>query len=366
MNNSDRTIMAILRRDVDGKAVYAAKSANYTAVLNDNNAFIRFTAAATLALDSAATLGANWHVTVIAAGGDVTIDPNGSETINGSTTLLVPSGFQLDVVCDGTAFFTENPSLKADATAVGSFIDGGLLSNNSGNPNTHVDFAAMSVRSASTFVSSASSITKRLNGTWAVGSGGGGLDTGSVAANATYYAYALRKATDGTLDVVFSTSATIAGVNTTLLTGYTVVKQIGVVLTDGSSIIRPFVMYPRDEYTWATPVKDAVSVSISTTSALLALTVPNGAKAKAKLRFEFTSSATTNAALLSDPAQGVLAAGIGGDGANFGTIQVASGFAVGCSEIWTNTNRQIRHVAGASGSLWVWTDGFYFPCGRTA
>lgn len=152
----------------------------------------------------------------------------------------------------------------------------------------------------------------------------------------------------------------------TLLTGYSIVKCIGVVLTDASSLIRQFLMYPRGEYTFVTPIKDGINVAISTTSALLALTVPNGVKVKAKLRFEFTSSAATNAALLSDPAQGTLAGGIGNDGGNMGTIQVANGLAIGCSDIWTNTSRQIRQVAGAAGSFWMWTDGFYFPCGRAA
>jgi hypothetical protein len=370
LNNSDRTIMAILRRDLDGGAVYAAKSGNYTAVLNDNNAVIRFTAAATLSLTAVSTLGANWHVKVIADGGDVTIDPNLSETIDGATTLVVPNGSSTFVISNGSAFFTDKTmtslAAKADITAVGSFIDGCLLSNNSGNPTTHVDIAAGSVRSGSAFVSNASSITKRLNSTFAAGTGFGGLDTGSLTTNATYFAYALRKTSDGTFDAVFSTSATIAGVNTTSLTGYTIVKCIGVALTDGSSNIRAFVMNPCDDYTFVTPVKDAAGISISTTSALLALTVPNGTKSKAKLRFQYTTSATTAAALLSDPAQGVLVAGIGSDGGNVGTIQVASSYAIGSGPIWTNTSKQIRHVGAASGTLWLWTDGFIFPCGRTA
>ncbi|TCA28423.1 hypothetical protein E0H70_21130 [Rhizobium leguminosarum bv. viciae] len=261
-------------------------------------------------------------------------------------------------------------AIEADITATKGLLLSGiedlLLSNNSGNPNTHVDIGTGKARVGSVVVANLATLIKRLNATWAAGSGNGGLDTGAVAANGTYFLYALRKVSDGSFDAVFSTSATIAGVNVSLLAGYTIVKCIGVVLTNASSIIRPFVMYPRDEYTFVTPVKDAVGVSISTTSNLFALTVPNGVKAKAKLRFEFTSSATTNAGLLSDPAQGLLTAGIGDDGGNIGTMQVASGFAIGSQEIWTNTSRQIRRVAGASGSLWVWTDGFHFPCGRAA
>ncbi|MBX4931279.1 hypothetical protein [Rhizobium bangladeshense] len=355
---------------LEKRTTYAVKSADYAVVAADNNAIHRFTTDAVATLDAAATMGISWHYTVIADGGDVTLNPNGSETIDGVAELIVPDGTSVFLVCDGTEFFTDRVlatlNEKADETDVGSFIDGGILSNNSGNPNTHIDIAPISVRSGALFVGSASTVTKRLNGTFAAGTGSGGLDTGAVGANGTYFLYGLRKNSDRSFDAVFSTSPTIAGVNTTLLTGYTIVKCIGVVLTDGSSIIRPFIMYPRDEYTFVTPVKDAVGVSISATSNLLALTVPNGVKSRAKLRFEFTSTATTNAALLSDPAQGVLAAGIGDDGGNLGTMQVASGFAIGSQEIWTNTSRQIRRVAGASGSLWIWTDGFHFPCGRNA
>ncbi|NNU67015.1 hypothetical protein FE844_000010 [Rhizobium indicum] len=353
----------------DHAMVYAAKSGDYTAVAADDNAVHRFTAAATVTLTAAATLVASWHYVVIADGGDVTIDPNGSETIDGATTLVVPNGYSAFIICSGSAFFTNKVlarlQQKADSSAVGSFIDGLTLSNNVANPNTHIDFAAGSARSGSSFVSSASTVTKRLNGTWAVGTGNGALDAGSIGANATYFAYALRKDSDLSFDVVFSTSATIGGVTTTLLTGYTIVKQIGVVLTDGSSVIRQFVMYPRDGYVYVTPIKE-VTGAISTTSVPLAITVPNGVKVKANLRFMFTSAATTASALLSDPAQGVLVAGGNDSGGNVGTIQVASGFAVGADEIWTNTSRQIRQVSGASGTIFIWTDGFHFPCGRIA
>ncbi|MBX4884091.1 hypothetical protein HJA90_10915 [Rhizobium bangladeshense] len=354
----------------DKGMVYAAKSGDYTALASDDNAVHRFTAAATLTLTAAATLGANWHYVAIADGGDVTIDPNGSETIDGAATLVVPNGYSAFIICSGSAFFTNKVLTrlvsKADISAVGSFIDGLLLSNNASNPNTHIDFAAGSVRSGSSFVSNGSSFTKRINGTWAVGTGNGSLDTGALAASATYFAYALRKDSDLSFDVVFSTSATIGGVTTTLLTGYTIVKQIGVVLTDASSNIRQFIMYPRDFYQFVTPIREATNIPISTLSALLAITVPNGVKAEARLRLMFSSSATTNSALVHDPAKGTLVAGGNDSGGSVGTIQVASGFAVGGGDVWTNTSRQVRYVSGASGSLWVWTDGFYFPCGRTA
>ncbi|MBX5001893.1 hypothetical protein HJB72_28635 [Rhizobium lentis] len=260
-------------------------------------------------------------------------------------------------------------AIEADIATTKSLLLSGIedliISNNSGSPNTHIDIGTGKVRVGAVVVSNLSTMIKRLNGTWAAGSGNGGLDTGAVAANGTYFLYALRKVSDGSFDAVFSTSATIAGVNVTLLAGYAIVKCIGVVLTNASSNIRAFVMYPKDEYTWVTPVKDSSPAAISTTSALLALTVPNGIKVRAKIRFQYTTSATTAAALISDPAQGVLTAGIGADGGNVGTIQVASSYAIGSGPIWTNVSKQIRYVGAASGSLWVWTDGFHFACGRS-
>ncbi|WP_434732896.1 hypothetical protein NL154_15080 [Rhizobium sp. YTUHZ044] len=354
----------------DNDLVYAAKSGDYTALASDDNAVHRFTAAATLTLTAAATLGANWHYLVIADGGDVTVDPNGAETIDGAATLVVKSGYSALIVCSGSAFFTDKLMAriqsKADGTAVGDFVVGLTLSNNGANPNTHVDFAAGSARSGSSFVSSASSFTKRITGTFAAGTGSGGLDAGAVAANATYFAYALRKDSDLSFDVVLSTSATIAGVTTTLLTGYTIVKCIGVVLTNASSNIRPFIMFPNDEYQFVTPIIEAANIATGLAGALLALTVPNGVKSKAKLRFMFNSPSTTNSVLVHDPAKGALVAGGGDQGGVAGTPQVASGFSVGNGDIWTNTSRQVRHVAGAAGALWVFNDGFTFPCGRTA
>jgi hypothetical protein len=90
---------------ITGFGVYAAKTSAYTAVKADNSGDFRFTAAAALALTAAATLGANWGITVTADGGDVTIDPSGSETINGQATLVVKNGTSCRIKCDGANFF---------------------------------------------------------------------------------------------------------------------------------------------------------------------------------------------------------------------------------------------------------------------
>lgn len=87
-------------------SIYATKGGNYTALQSDHKATHRYTAAATASLTAVATLGSNWHYTVIADGGDVTIDPNGAELINGQATLVLPNGTSALLICDGTGFYT--------------------------------------------------------------------------------------------------------------------------------------------------------------------------------------------------------------------------------------------------------------------
>lgn len=158
----------------DGKVVYAAKSAGYTALATDNNAVHRYTAAATVALTAAATLGANWHYTVVGDGGAVTIDPNGTETINGLLTLVVPNGTSATIICDGTGFYTVfRPAVW---TPIGAPIDLAGLSlvtwtdlaayrqlrlkfDCQGSTNSNV-FLRVSTDNGSTFLSGASDYAK--------------------------------------------------------------------------------------------------------------------------------------------------------------------------------------------------------------
>lgn len=100
-----RSCMAQLRSGVDGKMSYINKTANYTALANDNNAFFDISATSvTISLTAAATLAVNWHCWIWANGFDVIIDPNASELINGAATLTVKNGALALIQCTGSAF----------------------------------------------------------------------------------------------------------------------------------------------------------------------------------------------------------------------------------------------------------------------
>jgi hypothetical protein len=83
-------------------------STAYTAGAADRASTIVWTSGiGTLSLTAAATLGNDWFVMIRNSGtGDLTIDPNASELINGATTLVLAPGDSAIVVSNGVQFFT--------------------------------------------------------------------------------------------------------------------------------------------------------------------------------------------------------------------------------------------------------------------
>lgn len=74
-------------------------------VVGDSYQTVICNADMTLPLDAAASLGIGWQIEIWAAGGNVTIDPDGSEQINGASTFGLPRGAHTKIICDGTKFY---------------------------------------------------------------------------------------------------------------------------------------------------------------------------------------------------------------------------------------------------------------------
>lgn len=276
---------ALVNLGADGKVVLASKSGNYTAVAADNNAVIRFSAAATLSLTAASTLAANWHVEVIANGGDVVIDPNGSETIDGRTTLTVRDGSSVLVICDGTNFRT---NLLADQRVPRGHINGLTLSNNATDATNDIDIATGEAASDGTIpylMVLGSALTKRLDASWAVGSGNGGLDTGTVAATGSYFVWLIQRSDTGVVDALLSASAT----SPTMPSGYDRKRRIGSFIRRSSANVA-FTQRGK-RFTLTTPILTFQSTS-TRAAAALALDVPVGIAVKADLRIWAISTST--------------------------------------------------------------------------
>lgn len=88
--------------DIFGNAINS-QSTNYNVQASDRGAIISCTNSITVTLLAAATATSGFLVAIYNAGsGTVTVDGNGSETINGSTTVDLEAGGGIIVVSDGS------------------------------------------------------------------------------------------------------------------------------------------------------------------------------------------------------------------------------------------------------------------------
>jgi hypothetical protein len=87
---------------VETSLVTITKSANYTVSAADRTKMITCTGTFTLTFTAAATLGDGWFCYVKSLTGNVTLDPNAAETIDGVSTGTVEAGDIFLVSSDGT------------------------------------------------------------------------------------------------------------------------------------------------------------------------------------------------------------------------------------------------------------------------
>lgn len=113
-------------------------------------------------------------------------------------------------------------------------INGLTLSNNAVDAVNDIDISSGQAASDTTFNNMIlnTSITKRLDAAWAVGTGAGGLDTGSIA-NTTYHVFLIQRSDTGVVDALFSTSET----SPTMPTSYDRKRRIGSIIRSGGAIL---------------------------------------------------------------------------------------------------------------------------------
>jgi len=98
---------------------------NYTALTTDRASVIEWVGGVgTLALTAAATLGNNWFIYVNNQGsGTLTVNPNGSETIDGEATISILQDESCMIVCDGTNFITVGRGRAVSVTVTAASIN---------------------------------------------------------------------------------------------------------------------------------------------------------------------------------------------------------------------------------------------------
>ena len=215
-----------------------SQSTNFNVATTDDGKIFRVTGNSTASLPSAATAGAGFQVTIKKdeAGNTVTIDPDGSDTIDGQTTNTITEPFEgRTLVSDGSSNWTLASDARRDVPLPTDFINGLLLTNNGTDSDHDVDIGAGSCRDSDDEgnIVNTATIVKEIDATFVEGTNQGGLDTGTVAADTLYYVWAIAKADDETFDALFSLSPTAP----TMPSGFDLMRRIGRLFTDSSANI---------------------------------------------------------------------------------------------------------------------------------
>lgn len=209
--------------------------------------------------------------------------------------------------------------------------------------------AGEAVNSTTTTLLSLGSVYTKNTNAWAVGTGLGGLDTGTIA-NGWYHVYLIYRPDTQVTDVIFSASAS----SPTLPTNYTLFRWIGAIKCT-SSTWDAFTQIGDDVF-WKTAVAGASGTASATTPALTTITgVPTGIKVRAKLNVGISvASGGTNYATVSSPDTGgqVVSAD---NGQVFVNGATAAGR--GVVDVWTNTSAQVYFSSYFSGVSTPWTIG---------
>jgi len=235
----------------------------------------------------------------------------------------------------------------------------GLTMSTAGASTTMSVSAGIGMDSTNLVALTLASAISKTTSAWAVGSGNGGIDTGTIAVSTWYYFFLIRRPDTGVVDVIFSLSSSAP----TLPTNYTQYRYIGGALTNASSQWTGFTQF-GDDFFWSTPPALAFNGAGSPAAALLVCDVPRGRKVKAWLNAsQLIPAGTAAGSYFSDPNNADVAPvatvspllSIGGTNSN--AAQLILNAQVNC---WTNTSAQIRHRELTTNTLQIqtlgWTD----------
>lgn len=264
--------------------------------------------------------------------------------------------------------FTAAPKVALTALAADVYrpplrghISGLILSNNASDANNDLDFAVGEATDSTgnVVMRLQSAYTKRIDASWAVGTGNGGLFSGTVANTTWYYPFLIMRPDTGVVDAGFDTSIIAAN----RPSDYTFFRRLGAFRTNGSAAIYGF-RQTGDYFDWNTPFGDVSANAAGTSAVLRALTVPPGLKLLAHVTIRSTFGASGQAVVVTDPDTPDIVPG----GAN---AQLSTGLANGSVSVvdWvrTDTSAQIRTrqaQGGASETLSMNTFGWVDPRGK--
>jgi hypothetical protein len=255
----------------------------------------------------------------------------------------------------GIVIVTEYVALAAATTvvtlpALPNYLAGLTLSNDATTPNTVLDIDVGSACSDdNTTMMVLPTPFKKSVSAWVAGSGNGGLDTGTVAANTWYHVFLIERTDTGNVEVLFSASLT----SPTMPTNYTKKRRIGSVLYNASLVIYPFLQV-GDFFLWVTPGINITNGGFGVGQGIVGALTPVGVRTIAKVTV-YLATPSANVAT------GTYSIEQSGTTNNAFNLWQGTGLGAGGDfEVLTNLSAQIAFyssVAAASG-LYITTKGY--------
>jgi len=290
------------------------------------------------------------------------IPPNsfadGSFRIQNTSDITKQIAFDASAIATGTTRTLTAPNANitiADAAMGQGYLFGCTLSNDAVTPASVLDIAAGQARN-STNVDNlilTSAVTKNTSASWAVGSGNGSLDTGTIGNN-TYHVFLIMRTDTRVVDVLTSLSAT----NPTLPANYTLFRRIGSIIRTAGSI--QLFVQDGDRFTYTAASLTADYSGGSRAKSNLSVNVPTGIRVYAKFSINISgngsSVASTAHVFDGTNTNSVVSFGVGTNGAIVST-------ASGTLEQFTNQSAQVQLSWDNSGGNMT-TIGFLDTRGR--
>lgn len=236
-------------------------------------------------------------------------------------------------------------NVVSSQTILQGHLSGLTLSTAGGSSSFGIAAGQAADSAASAYMSLATAYTK-TTAAWAAGSGNGALDTGAIAASASYHVFLIKNITSGISDVLVSLSATAPA----LPSGYTLSRRIGSMKTDASSHWVAFIQV-GDDFMWTTVVQDfTVTNPGASAGVLAAINVPTGVNFKANMRYWLVWGGTPTFAMISSPLVSDQAPAFGAAAPmpDFASGNLSGGMNVSKNGVMTDTSGRIRYRLTAS------------------
>jgi hypothetical protein len=161
----------------------------------------------------------------------LTITRAGSDTIEGANSILLPILSRTRIVLPAGATVWRRMSQRVPTW---NYLEGFAVSATSGSTSFTIAPGECMDSTNAAVIDRIASGTK-TTAAFAEGSGNGGLDIGSMAANTYYYPFALRRPDTGVTDVCFSLSATAPTLSAPAIAAFTQYRRIPGLLYTGAT-----------------------------------------------------------------------------------------------------------------------------------